>query len=182
MNYQTIAEIYEANAKVREKLKATIADLTDEQLNFRANETTWTIQEIVEHISIVERGMATICSRLLQKAAAENISNDGQANISHEFLTKANSIADRRTRKAQAPDMVQPTGNSSVAESLARMDENAKILQEIRHGLETVHTPKHKFPHPFFGDLSATEWLALIGGHEFRHIDQIEEILEQAEK
>ncbi len=177
MNYQTIAEIYEGNAKIREKLKTTIADLSDEQLNFRADENVWTIGEIVEHLSIVENGMATISSRLLQKSTEENLSNDGKAHISHEFLAKANSIADRRTRKAQAPERVMPTGKLSITESLAKMDENAEILKQIRTGLETVNTQKHKFPHPFFGDLSATEWLALIGGHEFRHIDQIEEIL-----
>ena len=35
----------------------------------------------------------------------------------------------------------------------------------------------HKFPHPFFGELSATEWLVLLGGHEARHTAQIERIL-----
>lgn len=177
MNYQTTGEIYEANAKIREKLKATIANLSEEQIESRLNENGWTIREIVEHISIVEGGMATICSRLLQKSAEENIANDGKANISAEFLEKAKLIANRRERKAQAPERVLPTGTPSIAESLAKMDENAVILEKIRAGLENTNTQKHKFPHPFFGDLSATEWLALIGGHEFRHIDQIEEIL-----
>ena len=177
MNYQTIGEIYEANAKIREKLKATIANLSEEQINSRLNENGWTIREIVEHISIVEGGMATICSRLLQKSAEENLANDGKANISAEFLEKATLIANRRERKAQAPERVIPTGTLSIAESLAKMDENAKIFEQIRTGLETTDTQKPKFPHPFFGDLSATEWLALVGGHEFRHIDQIEEIL-----
>ena len=177
MNYQTIGEIYEANAKIRQKLKTTIENLSEEQIESRLNETGWTIREIVEHISIVEGGMAMICSRLLQKSAEENISNDGKANISAEFLEKAKLIANRRERKAQAPERVLPSGTLSIADSLVKMDENAKILEQIRVGLETTDTQKHRFPHPFFGDLSATEWLALVGGHEFRHIDQIEEIL-----
>ncbi len=177
MKYQTIAEIYEANTKIRGKLKATIADLTDQQLNFRVDEKTWTIREIVEHLSIVENGMASISARLLQKSGEENLSNDGQANISVEFLEKAASIADRRTRKAQAPERVLPSGNLSIEESFAKMEANSEILKQIQTGLETVNTQKHKFPHPFFGEMSATEWLALIGGHEIRHLDQIEEIL-----
>ena len=177
MNYQTIGEIYEANAKIREKLKATIANLSEAQLESRLDENGWTIREIVEHLSIVENGMATICSRLLQKSVEENIANDGKANISAEFLEKAKLIANRRERKAQAPDRVLPSGTFSVAESLAKMEENSEILRQIRSGLELTDTQKYKFPHPFFGDLSATEWLSLIGGHEFRHLDQIEEIL-----
>lgn len=177
MNYQTIGEIYEANAKIRAKLKSVIENLTDEQTNLRLDENGWTIREIVEHITIVENGMATICSRLLQKSAEENLANDGKANISAEFLEKAKLIANRRERKAQAPERVLPSGTLSVAESLAKMEETSKLLQQVKEELEAIDTQKHKFPHPFFGDLSATEWFALVGGHEFRHIDQIEEIL-----
>jgi hypothetical protein len=177
MNYQTIGEIYEANAKIREKLKATIANLSEAQLESRLDENGWTIREIIEHISIVENGMAKICAKLLRESVEENLSNDGKANISPEFLERAKLITDRRNRKVQAPERVMPSGGLSVAESLAKMDENAGILQQIRAGLELTDTQKHKFPHPFFGDLSATEWLVLVGGHEYRHIDQIEEIL-----
>lgn len=177
MNYQTIGEICEANAKIRRKLKAVIENLSEEQINSRLNESGWTIGEIVEHIAIVESGMAKICSRLLQKAGEENIPNDGSANISAEFIEKAALIANRRERKAQAPEIVLPSGSLSIADSLAKMEETSKLLEQVRTGLETVNTQKYRFPHPFFGDLSATEWFALIGGHEFRHIDQIEEIL-----
>jgi hypothetical protein len=177
MNYQTIAEIYEANTKIRQKLKSVVSGLTDEQVSFRPQETSWTIGEIVEHISIVENGIATICSRLLQKSAEENVAGDGRANFSSEFLEKAAGLPDRRTRKLQAPERVVPTGTLSLAEAFARMEQTAGLLNEIRPGLETVDTRKFKFPHPYFGDLNAAEWIAVIGGHERRHIDQIEEIL-----
>lgn len=178
MNYQTISEIYEANQKIREKLKQTLANLSDEQSNFRLNETSWTIAEIVEHIAIVENGMAKICGKLLSKSTENSLRNDGKTFISNEFLEKAALIADRRKRKAQAPERVFPSGKLSITESFAAMDENAKILESIREGLEKTDTKDAKFPHPFFGDLNATEWLALLGGHEIRHIDQIKEILE----
>lgn len=178
MSYQTIAEIYDGNAKVRAKLKQTIENLTDEQLNFRMSEDSWTPREIVEHISIVEGGIAGICARLLQKSVEENLPNDGSANISAEFLTKSGSAADRRTTKLQAPDRVKPGGTLSIEESFAKLQENSEKLDQIRTGLETVNTQNAKFPHPHFGDMTATEWLLLIGGHERRHIDQIEEILE----
>ncbi len=179
MNYQTISEIYEANHKIREKLKYTIANLSDEQFNLRLDEKSWTIREIIEHLSIVENGMAQISARLLQKSLEESLPNDGKAHISEAFLQKTVLISDRRSRKVEAPERVLPTGTLSVSESFAKMDENAKLLQSIRNGLETVNTQKATFPHPFFGELSATEWLAILGGHEFRHIDQIKEILEQ---
>ncbi len=179
MNYKTIAELYAANKKIREKLHETLSNLTHEQLIFRADKNTWTITEIVEHLAIVENGMASIASGLLQKSTVENIENDGSANISKGFLERASLVSNRRERKVSAPERVVPTGRLSIAESLVKMDENAKLLTHLRKGVETVNTEKNKFPHPFFGDLTATEWLALIGGHELRHIDQIEEILSE---
>jgi hypothetical protein len=177
MNYQKISDIYQANKNIREKLRTTVSTLTTEQLGFRVDEKTWTITEIVEHIAIVEDGMTNIASSLLNKAKAENIENDGSANISAGFLERAALIADRKARKAVAPERVVPTGMCSVEKSFEKMGETGKLLSHLQKGFETVNSQHFKFPHPFFGDLSATEWLALIGGHELRHIDQIEEIL-----
>jgi DinB superfamily len=177
MKYETIGEIYTKNAEIRELLKLKVLGLTAEQANLRMVNSGWTIAEIVEHIAIVEKGMASICASLLRKSAEENIPNDGNANISDSFIEKTVLLGDRKNRKVEAPERVLPSGTLSIAESFAKMSENDAIIREIRSGLESINTEKVKFPHPFFGDLSATEWLALIGGHEFRHIDQIEEIL-----
>jgi uncharacterized damage-inducible protein DinB len=178
MNYQTINEIYEANKKIREKLKQTVFDLNEEALNYRLNEEGWKIKEIVEHLSIVENGIAKLIVRLLEKSKESAIENKGNAHISENGLKALHLLRDREKRKVQAPERVLPSGNLSIAESFATMDENAKILESIREDLEKFDTKDAKFPHPFFGDLNTTEWLALIGGHENRHINQIEEILE----
>ena len=177
MIYQTIGEIYEGNARIRAKLKETVENLTDEQLNFRVDENWWTIREVVEHISIVEGGVAKICGGLLQKSAEENVANDGSANISMEFLQKAGAAANRRETKLQAPDRVKPSGTLTIQESFAKMKENGEIFNQIRAGLETVSTQNAKFPHPYFGDMTAVEWLVLTGGHETRHTAQIERLL-----
>ncbi len=178
MNYKTIGEIYATNEAIRQQLKSKISNLSDAQLVFKMSENSWTIIEIVEHLAIVEAGMTSICSALLKKSQDENLPNDGSANLSSTFAERTALLKDRRSRKVEAPERVLPSGTLSIAESLAKMDENAQILKDIRHGLETIDTQKATFPHPFFGELSATEWLVLIGGHEFRHIDQIDETIE----
>jgi len=45
---------------------------------------------------------------------------------------------------------------------------------------ETNDGNQNKFPHPYFGDLSAIEWLVLIGGHEVRHLRQIKGMIANA--
>ena len=176
MNYQSIAEIYDSNDAIREKLKMIIGKLTDEQAGIAPEGEKWSLAELVEHIAIVENGMTGICARLLSKAQAENKKSDGAAKISEDFLTKANESINQ---KLEAPERVRPTGTKTVAESLAKMEENRENLKKLRPLFETTDGTDHKFPHPAFGELTAHEWLALIGGHELRHIKQIKNLLKK---
>jgi hypothetical protein len=176
MNYQNIAEIYDSNDKIRENLKMTIEGLTDEQAAVVPEGEKWSLAQLVEHIAIVEDGMTQICRKLLLKAQTEDKKSDGTATISESFLIKGVEAAGL---KFEAPERVRPTGTKTIAESLAKMEENRENLKKLRPLFETVDGTEHKFPHPFFGDLTAQEWLALIGGHELRHIRQIKNLLEK---
>ncbi len=174
MNYQNISEIYAANDKIRENLKATVGNLTNEQKNLLAEKGDWTIENIVEHIAIVQDGMMRISAKLLNEAKAKGATAGGEAKISGDFLQKA---GESQTLKFDAPDRVRPSGTQTISESFVKLDETRAKLEELRPMFESVECADFKFPHPFFGDLTAHDWLALVGGHEFRHIKQIETIL-----
>jgi rubrerythrin len=176
MNYQNIGEIYEANDKIREKLKTTIGGLSDELATAAIEGEKWTIAQVVEHICIVEDGMTRICAKLLRKAEAENKTSDGAAKISGNFLKGIQDIAER---KLEAPEMVRPTGTKTIAESIAKMEENRRKLIEMRPLFESIDGTHGTFPHPFLGEMTAHEWLALVGGHELRHLRQIKNMLEK---
>ncbi len=176
MNYQTIDEIYAANEKSYEKLKQLVSNLPDERANFLPEDEKWTAAKIVEHISIVENGMVRICAKLLKEAQGKGETSDGKANITTDFLQK---LSGAREQKFEAPEMVNPTGNQTIAESLEKMEETRKILEEMRPLFESVGCTEAKFPHPAFGALNANEWLALLGGHEMRHTQQIARLLDK---
>jgi uncharacterized damage-inducible protein DinB len=171
MNNQTITDLYTANDKIREKLIETVEHLTDEQASSLLNGEKWTITEFVEHIAIVEEGMTKISAKLLAQAQTTDKKADGKANLSENFAQKAAAMRDQ---KFEAPDRVRPTGTKTLAESLVKMRENRQRLEDLRPLFESVECADFKFPHPFMGELSASEWLALIGGHEARHLRQIE--------
>lgn len=177
MNNQTIADIYAANDNIHARLKETITKLNDEQLAFLPDGEKWTIAHIVEHIAIVKDGMSRISAKLLAQAQSAGKQSDGKAILTENFAKKA---AEARELKFEAPDRVQPTGKLTVNECLAKMEESRLALEKLRPLFETVECSDYKFPHPFMGELSAHEWLALVGGHEARHLTQIEKILAQA--
>ena len=171
MSNQTIGDIYANNEKIHEKTKQFLASLTEEQTAAMPEGEKWTIAEIVEHIAIVQEGMMKISAKLLTQAKAAGKTSDGTARLSENFAVKA---AEAQRLKFEAPDRVRPTGNQTIAESLTKMEETRRALEDLRPLFESVECSDFKFPHPFMGDLTAHEWLALIGGHEARHLRQIE--------
>ena|SRR5215204_2189817 len=176
MNYKTISEIYDANDRIRVKLKGIVTNLNDEQANTLPDGEKWTVKEFVEHIAIVDEGIMRISAKLLTAAKENGRAADGTAKFTEEFVQK---IGSARDSKFEAPDRVRPTGTKTIAESLAKLDETRQKLEALRPLFESVDCSEPKFPHPAFGDMTAHEWLALLGGHETRHLKQIENLLER---
>lgn len=174
MNYQNIAEIYAENDKIRERLKETVSGLTGEESMSLPEGEKWTIAQIVEHLSMVEYGMTRISAKLLRAAESAGKKSDGRVRLSEDFIRKMDGI---RAQKLEAPEMVRPSGKQTIQESLAKMEENRRRLYELKPLFEQFECADFKFPHPILGELTATEWLALIGGHEARHLEQIKRIL-----
>lgn len=176
MNKLTIAEIYEKNDQIRQKLKDMVSDITDEQSEILPEGEKWTLVQFVEHLAITEEGMSKISYKLLSKAKAEGKTSDGTANITPNYYKKGGEMIDK---KFEAPEMVRPEKGLDLAGSLAQMDGNRQKLNELRPLFESVDASEYTFPHPFLGQLNANEWLALIGDHEARHIRQMKPFLEK---
>jgi hypothetical protein len=83
-------------------------------------------------------------------------------------------------RKVEAPDMVKPTGEVSITESIERLATSEAAFDEMREELSKYDLSKHHFPHPYFGPLTAIDWLAMAGLHLYRHTGQIERMLAEA--
>ena len=172
MKFDSIAEIFSANDDAHSELKHVLADVTEDRSNKRIYGEAWNIAEIVEHISIVDEGASKICAKLLGKAEAAAAASVG-VTVSDNFLKHYSAISEV---KLEAPDRVKPTGEQTVAQSLSRIDENRARLRDLIPRFESSDGGA-KFPHPYFGDMTAVEWLILIGGHERRHTEQIRRLL-----
>jgi hypothetical protein len=176
MQYQSIDDIYAANDSIREKLKQMVSGLGDEQLSALPESEKWTLAQLVEHVALVNEGTTRICAKLLSKAEASGKTGDGRVNISDTFVRKGGEIA---TIKIDAPDFVQPKTGATIDESLAKLNSNQAVLEDLREKFKQFDGTEAKFPHPFFGDLSAQEWLVLSGAHESRHVKQIRALIEK---
>ncbi len=172
----SVSEAFVSNEKAREKLKTLVGTLTTEQASMRdLSQDKWSVAEIVEHIAIVESGIAALCRKMLERAKEGGVISDGKIRLSDKFIAEGDRSM---SEKWQAPDRVRPTGTKTIEESFAIMAATKTKLEQLRPLFDEFSSTDAKFPHPFLGDLTAAEWLCLIGGHEVRHMHQIRRILD----
>ena len=176
MNYTSIQEVYAANDAIRDKFKQVVRSLPADKLHARPEGEKWSIAEIIEHVSMVNDGVVRICGKLLSKAEADGRLSNGTFSISNEFIESATGSIDV---KLEAPEIVHPVGGASVEDSFGKLDTNHAALSALREKFEKFDGCDPKFPHPYFGNLSAQEWLTLSGGHELRHLRQIKRVIEK---
>ncbi|MBK8302889.1 MAG: DinB family protein [Chloracidobacterium sp.] len=154
MRYESIADIYSANEKFRGEFINTVTAISPDEATALPDGEKWSIQQIVEHVSIVNAGVAGLCARMLEKAKADGKTSDGSFALSESFGAQAAGIAQN---KLEAPDRVHPTGEVSIAESLERFAANVATLDAIKDELAQFDLSEHKFPHPYFGPLNSGE-------------------------
>lgn len=179
MRYESISDIYSANAKMRERFLGVLADVTPDEAVALPDGENWNIQQIVEHVGIVNDGMSRICAKLLVASAENAIASDGGFSLSEGFASGISMAGDR---KVEAPERVQPKGDVSIETSLERFPEIDSRFTALMPDIERFDLTGQTFPHPFFGPLNAGEWMVMQGLHEGRHAEQIGRILEKIRK
>ena len=177
MIFNSIAEIFASIDETRTKLAETVSNLSENELNFRPAADAWTIAELVEHVAKTEASIVPLFFKLLKSAEAEAAPSDGTINPPISLVEHHEKA---RTTRFQAPEMIRPAGAASLAESLAQLSESRATIRGLRSRLEAVDLSNTAFPHPAFGKLNLYQWLAFIGLHEGRHVEQMEKNLAQA--
>ncbi len=167
--YNSVAEIYEDINDARARLVGAVEALTEEQRAFRPSPEKWTVDEIVEHLSITEGRVARMLSALVGKLEAESAREEGSP---FEPVTVAEYVERASREKYAAPEEIRPKG-APLPDSLARLRDSRAVILDLRPRVERVDGTRAHFPHPAWGPLDLYQWLAFVGLHEQRHLAQI---------
>ena len=173
MGFQSISEAIAIVGERHEDLRREVAGLSGEQSAFREAPDRWTIAEVVEHLAIVQDGMSRITNKLVKEAEAAGATVNPDEPI---VGVNTDFIPERKSRWFQAPENVRPSGAVALEDSLDKLANDFERLTALRPRIEAVDLSSVSFPHAAFGPLSGYQWLALLGAHEGRHIEQIREI------
>ncbi len=148
-----------------------LSGLTDEQLNYRADETKWSIAQVAEHLILTEN---TINALIF-----ERIASSPEVTSKELFRLKDGAIPlaiTNRSQKFTAPPQIQPKGEWKTRSELV-----AEFGKRRERTIESVKTTKvnlriHFGENPLFGQIDGYQWIIFLDAHTRRHLAQIEEI------
>jgi DinB superfamily len=146
--------------------------LSDAQWKFKAAPDRWSIAETAEHIAVTEQMIWELVSGKIMKSPAAP-EKAAEAKGKDEIILS--KIPDR-SRKAQAPEQLKPTGRWATRAALVKDFEGMRA-REIAYLAETKEDLRNHFEeHPFLKTMDAYQWLIFNGAHSKRHTAQILEV------
>jgi len=151
---------------------ASIDGVSEAQWKFKAAPEKWSIAETAEHIAVTEQTIWDLVSGKIMKAPPAPEKAAAAKGKDETILT----VIPDRSRKAQAPERLQPTGKWATRAALAK-DFEALRRKEIAYVTETKEDLRNHFEeHPFLKTMDAYQWIIFNGAHCKRHTAQILEV------
>lgn len=150
---------------------AAIAGVSEAQWKFKAAPDRWSIAETAEHIAVTEQTIWDLVGKMMKAPATP----EKRAEVKGKDETILTVIPDR-SRKAQAPERLKPTGKWATQAALVKEFEETRA-KEIAYVMDTKEDLRSHFEeHPFLKTMDAYQWLILNGAHCKRHTAQILEV------
>ena len=158
--------------QTRKDFLASIEGVSEAQWKFKAGPDRWSIAETAEHITVTEQMIWDLVSGKIMKSPA---TPEKRAEVKGKEETILKVIPDR-SRKAQAPEPLRPTGRWADRAALTKDFESTR-RKEISYVTETKEDLRSHFEeHPFLKTMDAYQWLLFNGAHCKRHTAQILEV------
>ena len=151
---------------------SAIEGVSEAQWKFKAAPDKWSIAETAEHIAVTEQTIWDLVSGKIMKSPPAPEKAAAAKGKDETILT----VIPDRSKKAQAPERLQPTGKWATRAALAKDFETLRG-KEIAYVTETKEDLRNHFEdHPFLKTMDAYQWIIFNGAHCKRHTAQILEV------
>ena len=177
------ARLAEAMDYVEEKRKELLESFngtSEDRLHRHVTEGSWTVAQILEHLRLVEAGVARLIAKRVAKARETGVN----AEQSTESVMPSFDPYRRRLEQAvlQSPEPVRPGAEVNHRDALAGLESSRQALRAAAEAANGLALGEIKHTHPILGELDLYQWLIFLGGHEERHKKQIERTLQSMSK
>ena len=163
-----VAYLQKTLATLQKKTKNLNAD----QLNFRPEESRWSIKDNLEHLIEVELIVRKIVQDAIQAA---EVPEDAVSNVVAD--EKVIGQISTRQQKYNAPPVLQPKGKYDSFETAFRAWKNER-KQSIRFLKGTdLNLRAYYSKNVVVGWMDTYQWMLFVSAHTERHLEQIDDIL-----
>ena len=174
--HSRLAETMDYVEQKRRELLQSLDGVPGEKLCRRADPSGWSVAEILEHLRMVESGVARMITKRVAKARDEGAREEtSTTSVMSSFAPYASQLEGVRL---QSPVAVQPRADVDVNETLEGLESSREALRLAVVSADGLALGEIKHPHAILGELDLYQWLIFVGGHEARHRKQIERTLQ----
>ncbi|GAB3025053.1 hypothetical protein GCM10027051_32180 [Niabella terrae] len=151
-----------------DSLHNSIAGLSEAQLNWKPQDTVWSIAQCVAHIALSENEIFEWAQQTIQSAPQTDTSG-------RPTDAQVKAMVESRSHKVKTHASLEPKHQfSNAAAALAAFDTSR--ASHIRYIADTEEDLRHHISESPLGRLDAYQVLLLVNGHTLRHVAQIESV------
>lgn len=175
-----LAEVISCIEASRVRLLASVAHVHPSFAEIRPRDGTWSVAEILTHLSLVDSGVAKLVARSVlwgkEKGVGPETSDESILSSVDEYTIT------ERPKFFAAPQHLIPPHDSRMDEALRLLADSHRALKDAYVEADDLDLSVIKRPHPAYGDLNLYQWGLFVGKHEERHTRQIERTLRELQE
>lgn len=168
-----LAELFTYIDQEHDALRSAYEAVPADRRAMRPSPETWSVDDVIGHLTLIERRLATVLGNVIAQARAGGLPNESASDSVLERIN-AGRWSDR-SMKFKGPAVVDPR-TAEIVYSWSDYDETRRRLKDVLLGGDGLALEQVSHPHVIMGPLSIYEWIGFMGGHAARHAAQIREI------
>jgi hypothetical protein len=159
----------------RRELLQSFEGVDGDRLCRRAAPDRWSVAEILEHLRMVESGVARLITKRVGQAKEAGLGEEKSTAPVLPSFDRYSAILEKEVM--QSPATVLPRANIDISDALEGLESSREALRAAVVSATGLSLGEIKHTHQILGELDLYQWLIFVGHHEGRHKKQIERTL-----
>jgi hypothetical protein len=170
-----LAEAMDFVEEKRNELLQSFAGIPGDRLCRRATPEGWSVAEILDHLRMVEAGVARLITKRVAQAREAGLGEERSTDPVLPTFDKHRAQLENAVM--QSPPTVVPRANIDINEAVDGLESSREALRAAAVSANGLAIGEIKHTHVILGELDLYQWLIFVGQHEGRHRRQIERTL-----
>src|SRR4051812_10193470 len=170
-----LAEVMSFVEQKRREFLTSFEGVDGELLSRRDGQQGWSVAEILEHLRMVESGVARLIAKRVSQARAGGLRDEKATSSVMPSFDRHAAYLEGAVLKS--PAIVQPRADVDISQALDGLAESRQALHAAVLTAGDLALGEIKHDHVVLGELDLYQWLIFLGQHEARHTRQIERTL-----